>query len=109
MMNVRPIQVDQEWCTAVDVQLPKTRLLAITTETGYVMCGALDVELLKTKLSDRKIIAARAVGVRTIEDLLNGQVESCTQEAEALGIYPGTSIRTALLKMRAHDKIAANE
>ena len=33
------------------------------------MCGALDVGLLNEKLKDRKIIAGRAVGVRTIDQL----------------------------------------
>lgn len=99
MMQVRPIKVGDIWCVAVDVQLPKTRLLAISTEHGYVMCGALDVELLRTKLSDRGILAARAVGVRTIEDLLQGTVESCTQHAEELGIHKGMPIQEALRRM----------
>ena len=46
------------------------------------MCGALDVGLLNEKLKDRKIIAGRAVGVRTIEQLLNAPLESVTWEAE---------------------------
>lgn len=99
MMQVKPIKVGEAWCVAIDVQLPKTRLLAISTENGYVMCGALDVHLLRTKLSDRGIIAARAIGVRTIEDLLQGTVESCTQRAEDLGIRPGMPIKEALERM----------
>jgi uncharacterized protein YunC (DUF1805 family) len=103
MMNVHPIKVGDAWCTAIDVQLPKTRLLAIRTERGYVMCGALDVNLLRTRLADREILAARAVGVRTIDDLLNGQVESCTQTAEKVGIHPGMPIREALALMVGHE------
>lgn len=63
------------------------------------MCGALDVGLLNEKLKDRKIVAARAVGVKTIDQLLNAPMESVTLEAEALGITKGMIGKEALLKM----------
>ena len=85
--------------TAVTVQLPKTTLLTISNDRGYIMCGALDVQLLNEKLADRKIIAGRAIGVRTIEDLLNAPLESVTTEALTLGIKPGMTGKQALLKM----------
>lgn len=67
------------------------------------MCGALDVELLRTKLASRGILAARAVGVKTMEELLAGTVESCTQEAEARGIHEGMPIQEALIRMVSSD------
>jgi uncharacterized protein YunC (DUF1805 family) len=63
------------------------------------MCGALDIGLLNDRLSDRKIIAGRAVGVKTIEELLDAPLESVTKEAEKLGIKIGMKGREALLKM----------
>lgn len=63
------------------------------------MCGALDIDLLNQKLADRKIIAARAVGVRTIDDLLHAPLESVTHEAEICGIVEGMTGEEALLKM----------
>ena len=63
------------------------------------MCGALDVALLNEKLKDRKVIAGRAVGVKTIDQLLNAPLESVTYEAEELGIVKGTIGKEALLKM----------
>ncbi|MCY8582786.1 YunC family protein, partial [Bacillus haynesii] len=63
------------------------------------MCGALDVALLNDKLKDRKIVAARAVGVRTIDQLLEAPLESVTDAARELGIHPGMSGKDALLKM----------
>jgi len=63
------------------------------------MCGALDVGLLNSKLADRKIVAGRAVGVRTIEELLKAPLESVTLEAEQLGIVKGMTGEEALLKM----------
>ncbi|MBO2535279.1 YunC family protein [Rummeliibacillus suwonensis] len=85
--------------TAVSVFLPKTTLLTISNDKGYIMCGALDVELLNTRLADRKIIAGRAVGVKTIEDLLYAPLESVTLEAEKIGITKGMIGEEALLKM----------
>jgi len=66
---------------------------------GYIMCGALDVGLLNDKLKERKIIAGRAVGVRTLEELLNAPLESVTDEAENLGIKIGMSGIEALQRM----------
>lgn len=63
------------------------------------MCGALDIELLNRKLADRKIIAGRAVGVRTIQELLLAPLDAVTYEAEQRGIVKGMSGEEALLKM----------
>ncbi len=99
MINLSPIEIDGHTFLAVSVLLPKTTLLAVTSDKGYIMCGALDVGLLNEKLKDRKIIAGRAVGVRTIDQLLEAPLESVTLEAEELGIYKGMIGRDALLKM----------
>ncbi len=74
--------------------------MAVTNDVGYIMCGALDVALLNAKLKDRKIVAGRAVGVRTIEQLLEAPLESVTLEANALGIITGMKGKDALLKMK---------
>ena len=99
MVHVRPIHVDEHVYVGVQVVLPKTNLLAIATDSGYIMCGALDIRLLNEKLADRGIIAGRSVGVRTLEDLLEAPIESTTTEASKFGIVPGLTGRQALLKM----------
>ncbi|WP_029423272.1 YunC family protein [Alicyclobacillus macrosporangiidus] len=99
MVKVQPVWIGDHAAVAIEVDLPKTNLLVITTDHGYVMCGALDIQLLRERLADRGIVAARAVGVRTLDELVNGTVESCTQAAESLGIRPGMSVRDALLRM----------
>lgn len=99
MIDLSPIEISGHTFLAVTVLLPKTTLLVVTSDKGYIMCGALDVGLLNEKLTDRKIIAARAVGVKTIEQLLNAPLESVTYEAEELGIYKGMMGKDALLKM----------
>lgn len=99
MMEVRPIELQGRIVIGVSVQLPKTTLLAIATDRGYIMCGALDVALLNEKLGERRIIAGRATGVRSLDDLLEAPLESVTHEAEKLGIVPGMKGREALARM----------
>jgi len=84
---------------AISVQLPKTNLLVVTTDKGYIMCGALDVALLNERLADRQILAGRAVGVKTIEELLAAPLESVTTAAQSLGIEVGMSGREAVRKL----------
>ena len=99
MMELIPIMIEERMFIGVSVKLPKTNLLVVTSDKGYIMCGALDVALLNEKLTDRKIIAGRAVGVKTIEQLLDAPLESVTYEAMELGITEGMIGRDALLKM----------
>ena len=44
MVNVEPIIIDNYTFIAVSVK-PKTNLLAVMSDKGYIMCGALDVGL----------------------------------------------------------------
>ena len=99
MIDIKPLTIENRIFIAVVVKLPKTTLLAVTSEKGYIMCGALDVHLLNNRLKDRKIIAARAVGVKTIDELLNAPLESVTEEAESRGIKKGMIGKEALLLM----------
>lgn len=99
MVTIEPIVIGEHTVIGVEVKLPKTTLLAISTSRGYIMCGALDVGLLNERLGNRQIIAARAVGVRTLPELLAAPLESVTLEAESLGIVPGMIGAEALLRM----------
>lgn len=99
MVRLVPVPIEGKVALGVEVLLPKTTLLAISTALGYIMCGALDVRLLNEKLADRNIVAGRAVGVRTLEQLLEAPLESVTLEAERMGIHPGMSGVEALKKM----------
>jgi uncharacterized protein YunC (DUF1805 family) len=99
MIRVEPITLDGHVVIAIEVSLPRTTLLIVTTDKGYIMCGALDVELLNERLNSRNIVAARAVGVRTIGELLEAPLEMVTNTAKELGIMPGMSGREAILLM----------
>ncbi|GAB7057824.1 MULTISPECIES: YunC family protein [Paenibacillus] len=99
MMRLEPIDMGGRIALAVEVKLPKTTLLAVTTDRGYIMCGALDVGLLNERLKERGIIAGRATGVRTIEELLEAPLESVTYGAVELGIVPGMIGKDAVARM----------
>lgn len=99
MMRMEPIHIDDRTAIGIEVKLPKTTLLVVTTDKGYIMCGALDVGLLNERLRDRNIIAGRAVGVKTLEELLEAPLESVTYHAEELGIRAGMKGREAILNM----------
>lgn len=99
MIELLPIEIKGHTFLGVSVKLPKTTLLVVSSDKGYIMCGALDVGLLNDRLADRKIIAGRAVGVKTIEQLLDAPLESVTHEAKNLGISEGMIGRDAMLKM----------
>jgi uncharacterized protein YunC (DUF1805 family) len=99
MVKVIPLQIDEWTAIGVEVLLPKTTLLAITAGEGYIMCGALDIGLLNERLKDREIIAGRAVGVKTFQQLLDAPMESVTDAAHALGITVGMSGKEAIRLM----------
>jgi len=100
MVRIVPLDLaDGHTVIGVEVLLPRTTLLSISTDKGYIMCGALDVALLNEKLKEREIIAGRAVGVRTLEQLLDAPLESVTHAAEKLGIVAGMRGYEALKRM----------
>jgi len=99
MIKVVPVKLEGGLAIGTMVELPKTRVLSISTEKGYVMCGILDVALLDRLHPERKIIAAKIIGVKEIEDLLHAKVVEATQEAKKLGIKEGMTGKEALERM----------
>lgn len=100
MITVNPIDIEGVIFTAIRVELPKTNLLIICNEIGYIMCAALDVSILNEKLKEREVIAGRAVGVRSVDDLLTAPLESVTDAAKELHDWEvGMIGKEALLKI----------
>src|SRR5699024_10782408 len=83
MITVNPLEIEGVIFTAVRVELPKTNLLMISNEVGYIMCAALDVDVLNEKLHARQVIAGRAMGMRTIDELLDAPLEKITKITDA--------------------------
>jgi uncharacterized protein YunC (DUF1805 family) len=83
MISVTSVKVDDKNCLGVKVELPDSPpLLAIIAERGFVMCGFLNMEAAE-KLG---VAAAVVRGVKTFEDVLNGQVKVVTSKAKNFGV-----------------------
>lgn len=96
MINITTLKVDGKDCLGIRADLPESPpLLLITAEKGFVMCGFLNVE------SAEKLGVAAAVisGVKTFEDVLNGQVKAVTTKAKNLGVEVGMKGTDALKHM----------
>lgn len=99
VFTVNSIDIDGMMFTSIRVELPKTNLLIVTNEIGYIMCAALDVDVLNHLLKDREVIAGRAVGVRTIDDLLEAPLERVTEASKKFGWKVGMKGKEALLQI----------
>lgn len=102
MVTVKPLEVEGKHFTATTVELPKTTLLVISNEIGYIMCAALDVDFFdeNPKLKQRNVIAGRAEGVRTIDQLLHAPLAKITDASrEMYGWEIGMTGKEALLKL----------
>jgi uncharacterized protein YunC (DUF1805 family) len=40
MIHVEPMKLEEHIVLGITVKLPKTNLIVITTEKGFIMCGA---------------------------------------------------------------------
>ena len=96
MISVTTLRVDGKSFMGLRTDLPDSPpLLLIIGEKGFVMCGFLNVESAE-KLG---VTAAVVGGVKTFDDVLNGQVKAVTSKAKNLGIEVGMKGADALKLM----------
>ena len=77
----------------VEIPLPKAPLILAKGESGFVMCGYLNVEA-----ADKLGVAAAVVkGVSSVVDLLKGSVVAVSRAAQKKGIKVGMSGMEALI------------
>jgi uncharacterized protein YunC (DUF1805 family) len=96
MISVTTLKVDGKSFMGLRTDLPDSPpLLLIIGEKGFVMCGFLNVESAE-KLG---VTAAVVSGVKTFDDVLNGQVKAVTSKAKNLGIEVGMKGADALKLM----------
>ena len=102
MAIVNTLEVEGKHFTATTVELPKTTFCVISNDVGYIACGALDVNFFdeSPKLKKRNVVAGRAEGVRTIEQLLNAPLAKITDASRELyGWEIGMTGKEALLRL----------
>ena len=96
MISVTTLRVDGKSFIGLRTDLPDSPpLLLIMGEKGFVMCGFLNVESAE-KLG---VIAAVVSGVKTFDDVLNGQEKAVTSKAKNLGVEVGMKGADALKLM----------
>ena len=95
MVEIKPIKLDGYTVLGVKVDLPNAPLLIIKADTGFVMCGYLNLEAAE-KLKD---IAAVVRGVNSIDEMLDAKVVGLTSGAQALGMKVGVDVWNALESM----------
>lgn len=98
-LNYEDFKIKEYSFYKIEVALPKTNLLIVGNKRGYFMCGALDVGVFDSKphLQERKVVCGRALGVKTIDELIDAPLKEVSKECEQLGIFPGMKVSDALL------------
>lgn len=82
----------------IEIELPKTTLLIIKGKKGFIMCGALNVDVYNTpNMLERNVICASVRGVRTFDDMLNANIYDLSNGMKALGAYKGMRVDEALV------------
>ena len=93
MIEINPLKIDGETAVGLKVDLPSAPpLLLVTGETGFVMCGFLNMEAAE-KLN---VTAAMVSGVKSFDDVLEAGVKAVTSEARRKGIEPGMKGKDAI-------------
>lgn len=101
MFRVDRIFINNRAFFTYTIKLPKTTLLIIANDIGYFSCSAIDVDVFDSKphLKARRVVCGCAIGVKTIEELLNAPLVKVTDAAKELGINTGMLVVDALNKL----------
>lgn len=93
MIKVGQLKVGGKTALGLKVDLPDSPpLIAIIGETGFVMCGFLNIGAAE-KLD---VAAAMVSGVKTFSDMLDAEVKAVTSKAEMKGVKQGMKGREAV-------------
>ncbi|MDH5437750.1 MAG: DUF1805 domain-containing protein [Candidatus Bathyarchaeota archaeon] len=93
MIHTVPLKIDDKIAKGLKVDLPDSPpLVMIVGNTGFVMCGFLNVEAAE-KLN---VTAAMVSGVRNFEDILEAEVKAVTSRAGNKGIKIGMKGKDAV-------------
>ncbi|MEM2006858.1 MAG: DUF1805 domain-containing protein [Sulfolobales archaeon] len=80
----------------LEVALPNSPpLILLAGRKAFIMCGYLNIELAE-KLG---VPCVRVTGVKSVEDLLEKEVQEVTTKARDMGISPGLRVRDILDKL----------
>ena len=78
-----------------EIALKNTTLLLIEGYGSFFMCGALDVSV----SNNREVICGKALGVKTIDQLLNAKIVDLSEYAKTKGLESGMLVYEAFKKL----------
>ncbi|MDR1941688.1 MAG: DUF1805 domain-containing protein [Endomicrobium sp.] len=95
-MKIKEIEIDGNKFQGFEGEIaPGTNLVFIKGSKGFIMCGYLNMDT-ADKFNN---IAAIAVGVKCIDDMLNTKIVKVSAAAKNFGINEGMPVKEALLKL----------
>ncbi len=95
-MVTKEIKVKSSIFKGIELDLcNNAKLLVITGNKGYIMCGYLNINTAQK----REDVACIVTGVKTIEDMLNSNIVALTAKAQEFGISMGMPVKDALEKL----------
>lgn len=84
----------------LEVNLGNTTLLLLNGYNAFAMCGALDVDVYNSdKMISRRVCCFKALGVKTLEELYDGEIIELSSYAKSLGIKKGIKVSEAFKKL----------
>ena len=89
-MVTKEIKVKNTIFKGIELDLcDNAKLLVITGQKGYIMCGYLNINTAQK----RNHVACIFTGVKTIEDMLNSNIVALTAKAQELGISMNMEVK----------------
>jgi uncharacterized protein YunC (DUF1805 family) len=94
-MMTQAIHLEEGEATGYSLSLGNAPLLIIRTDTGYLMCGYLNM----TTANSLGDIAGKVTGVRTVEDMLAARITEVSEQANRHGLTTGITGREFLQRL----------
>jgi uncharacterized protein YunC (DUF1805 family) len=91
-MVIKKMKIGSRTVETFVTSLQRKNFILLKARRGYIMCGYLNLKAAE-KFKD---VAAKIVGVSTMQQALNGTIHSCTSRARKLGIHKGQPVRDTL-------------
>jgi uncharacterized protein YunC (DUF1805 family) len=92
MIINRTIKVGKKSIETFLIPLLGNNLILLKGSRGYIMCGYLNLNAARRF----REVAVKVTGVKTIDDMLQASVHSCSPAAARLGIAKGQPVKTVL-------------
>ena len=99
-MKQETLQIGGKTAQGYEIPVGPVHLVFACTNDGLVGCGAIDVAALdRFNYAAARVRSTRGPSIRTIDDLMAGEIREANVHAQKRGIAVGMSGKTALEKM----------